>query len=107
EFIETSRMKFLSSQARFLAVLGEAHRQKTSEFNKVLAIRGRERLYFAKSEREISASGYSTHPKKIPGTEYWAMTNASNAKKRQILRNALRALGFSNESSEAARTLLR
>src|SRR6267378_5061824 len=58
---------------RYLHVLGAAAAQNSREFEKVLALRGRGRVYFAKSKEEIEASGTSTQPRQIPSTRYWAM----------------------------------
>lgn len=87
---------------RYLAILGEACRQQPEEFEKILAIRGRGRLYFARSESEIVASGKSTQPRQIPGTSYWAMTNSPTTQKQVTLRQVLELLGFSEEACRAA-----
>lgn len=80
---------------RMLYLLAKAHDQKRSEFEKVLVIQGRERRYFAKSEKEIEDSGTSTQPRKIPGTDYWVMTNSPTPQKQDMLRDALGVLGYS------------
>lgn len=84
--------------AIYLLVLAEAYKQKPNNFCKVLQVRGRERIYFAKSEQEILDSGSSTHPKPIPDTPFWAMTNASNLKKASVAEDALAAMGFSAQA---------
>jgi len=80
---------------KMLYVLGAAYRLKPDEFEKILLIQGRGRRYFAKSSIEIMKSGKSTQPRKIPGTEYWIMTNSPTAQKRDQLGRVLQLLGFS------------
>lgn len=80
---------------RMLDILAAAHDLKPGLFEKVLSIQGRNRRYFAKSEAEIASSGNSTQPRNIPGTDYWVMTNSPTTQKREMLKEALRVLGFS------------
>lgn len=99
--------KFLASSSfigrrnvtdRFLLLLSFLHDQKSQDFKEVLGIRGRNRAYFGKTREEVSRSGKTVHPRRIPGTDYWAMTNASTDQKRKILREVLRALGYPEET---------
>lgn len=87
---------------RFLYFLGVAYSQKRGDFEKVLAIQGRERKYFASSAAEIENSGQSTQPRSIPGTPYWVMTNSPTPQKRQMLKEALGLLGYSEAAINAA-----
>lgn len=87
---------------RFLYLLGAAYKQKGTDFEKVLAIQGRERRYFAKSREEIEESGKSTQPRNIKNSPYWVMTNSPTPQKRQILADALKLLGYSETSINAA-----
>jgi negative modulator of initiation of replication len=87
---------------KMLHILSVAHEQKKSEFEKVLAIQGRGRKYFALTEAEIEASGNSTQPRKIPGTKYWIMTNTPTLKKKEMLREVLVLLGYSEVAVRAA-----
>lgn len=97
----TFRLKRNTTE-RFLALLSFAHQQSPSAFDRVLQISGRRRMYFARSYSEIDDSGTSTHPKQIPDTDFWAMTNADTFQKRDILRKALRVLGFADADIRAA-----
>lgn len=92
---------------KFLYILQVAHEQQGSDFEKVLAITGRERTYFAKSKEEIEKTGTSTQPRKIFGSGYWAMTNSPTPQKRQLLRRVLRLLGYSPSAVTAAVATLR
>src|SRR5688572_31495117 len=83
---------------RFLALLGFLHECNEAEFEKVLALKGRKRSYFGTSEAEIRKSGRSTHPRQIPTSSYWVLTNAGNHHKREILRRVLQVLGYSYEA---------
>jgi negative modulator of initiation of replication len=99
--LESPDFKFLQPLDKFLAILGWAYEQKSEEFEKVLSIQGRDRLYFAKSEQEITRSGRSTQPKQIPGSPYWVMTNSPTRQKADLIRKVLRLLGFSSACAEA------
>src|ERR1700734_1291266 len=48
-FLGATEMKFGNATDKFLKVLGEAYQRNPKEFEKLLAIRGRERIYFARS----------------------------------------------------------
>lgn len=87
---------------KFLAILAFAHEENSDRFERLLEISGRRRRYFGRSQREIVNSGKSTHPQQIPGTNFWVMTNADTFQKRDILRKALRALGYSDGQARAA-----
>ena len=87
---------------KMLHILSFAHSQKPSEFEKVLAVQGRGRKYFAVTKAEIEASGHSTQPRNIPGTKYWIMTNSPTKQKKEMLSDALVSLGYSDRSVKAA-----
>lgn len=80
---------------RYLAVLGHAHSQDKEKFGVLFTLPGgNKRVYFAKSQKEILDSGTSTHPRQIPGTKFWALTNMDTKQKKERLSVALRALGY-------------
>jgi negative modulator of initiation of replication len=89
---------------RLLGLLAETHGK---EFERVLEIRGRQRVYFGKSLEEIARTGKSLHPRKIPGTEYWAMTNADTAQKQDIAAEAMKVLGYARDLIDQVRRALR
>ncbi len=103
EFLASPRFRLKrNATERFLALLSFAHQQSPSVFDRVLQISGRRRMYFARSQSDIKGSGKSTHPRQIPDTDFWAMTNSDNPQKADILRKALRVLGFADADIRAA-----
>jgi len=103
EVLESSKIKHARGVVgRFLEILAAAYTQKKENFEIVLAIQGRGRIYFAKSKKEIEASGNSTQPRQIPDAPYWVMTNSPTAQKKVMLREVLEGLGYSHEAVRAA-----
>jgi negative modulator of initiation of replication len=86
-----------SALERFLRILGFLHAQHLQDFEKVLQIRGRHRIYFGRSREDVDRSGKSVFPQQIPGSKYWVMTNSPTRQKREILTKVLRMLGYSPE----------
>ena len=80
---------------RFLYILTCLHDTHQSEFNKILEVQGRDRLYFATSEADLRGSGSSTNPKQIGGTGYWVLTNSNTDRKRWMLAEVAKLLGYS------------
>ena len=78
---------------RFLFLLSQLHDIRSADFDKVLEISGRDRVYFAKDEQTLLGKNGSTKPKQIGETDYWVITNSNTGKKRSMLTNALLALG--------------
>lgn len=62
---------------------------------------GRHRILFARSAREIEASGNTTMPVKISGSEIFALTNLSNETKRTITNDILTRLQYSLPTRKA------
>lgn len=91
-----------SATDKFLKILGFAYQQDPTDFHKVLQLSGRHRKYFAGSREEVAKSGTSTHPRRIPGSEYWVLTNAATHYKCGILRRTLKILGYSDDDIKAA-----
>ncbi len=90
-----------------LRIFREAHSQKRKEFDKVLSIQGRNRAYFATSEKDILKSGNSTQPREIEGTGYWVMTNSPTHQKQLMVRDVLAVLGYSEPAIRAAVSVIR
>lgn len=91
---------------RFLLILAALYRVHSESFAVVSEIRGRDRLYFAKSKDELSASGSSTKPLQIPDSPFWVMTNSNTTRKKMMLTKASLMLGYTNEDAENIRDLL-
>jgi len=92
---------------RFLLILAALYRVNQQEFKQVLAIRGRDRLYFSTSEQTLSESGSSTKPRQIAESPYWVMTNSNTTRKKMMLTEAALALGYSADDAEKIRELLK
>ena len=91
---------------RFLLILAALYRVHSENFAVVSEIRGRDRLYFAKSKEELSASGSSTKPLQIPDSPFWVMTNSNTTRKKMMLTKASLTLGYTEEDAEKIRDLL-
>ena len=79
---------------KFLSLLAFLQRENRDSFAAVQGISGRSRKYFAKSESDLRQSGNSVHPKRIPSSEYWVVTNNSTQSKVELLLQVLRLLGY-------------
>ncbi len=91
---------------RFLLILAALYRVHNQQFSAVCQIRGRDRLYFAASEAELAASGSSTKPRQIPDSPYWVITNSNTTRKKMMLTEVGRALGYNEQDIEDIRDLL-
>ncbi|MCJ8318075.1 MAG: replication initiation negative regulator SeqA [Colwellia sp.] len=91
---------------RFLLILAALYRGHASQFSVVTEISGRDRLYFAKSEKELAASGSSTKPRQIPDSPFWVMTNSNTTRKKMMLTKVANALGYNDDDAEKIRELL-
>ncbi len=91
---------------RFLLILAALYRAHPKHFKVVTEICGRDRLYFARSEAELAASGSSTKPKQIPESPFWVMTNSNTTRKKMMLTKASASLGYVQDDVEKIRELL-
>lgn len=91
---QTSRVEL------FLSILAAMHKANPSTFNKVLRVRGRNRLYFGASKAQLLEAGSSTNPKQIPGSEFWVVTNNNTAKKESMLSEVAEVLGYSSQQAQ-------
>lgn len=91
---------------RFLLLLSALQRVHGDDFSVVLDIRGRDRLYFAQSEKELTESGSSTKPRQIPDSRYWVITNSNTTRKKMMMTEVAKALGYSDQQIEKIRDLL-
>jgi negative modulator of initiation of replication len=88
---------------KFLYILSYVHQQRGPEqFKKILAISGWSRKYFALSSKELEDSGNSVHPKQIPDSLFWVITNNDNSQKRRMLQDVLKLLGYSDHAVKQA-----
>ena len=91
---------------RFLFVLSKLHRTHQARFGSVLDIRGRERHYFGRSAEELEASGSSIKPKQIPNSEYWVTTNNNTPRKKFIIFEVAKHLGYAEADAEKLREMV-
>ena len=87
---------------KFLFILSYLYKRSPDDFKKVLALSGRRRKYFAGSRQELEDSGSSVFPKQIPKAPYWVVTNNDTPKKKRMLEDVLRILGYSKAAIEEA-----
>ena len=91
---------------RFLSILSFLHKTKSKEFEKVLHLSGSNRKYFALSKKELDDSGSNVNPQQIPNSEYWVISNNDTPKKKRMLDDVMRLLGYSSlEIIEAENSL--
>lgn len=95
----------MSMVERFLLILGALHKAHSQQFECVLDIKGKGRLYFAKNKETLLSSGSSTNPKAIPESPFWVVTNNNTAKKRTMLNQAAKALGYNVQAIEKLNNL--
>jgi negative modulator of initiation of replication len=87
---------------RFLVLLAWLYRKHKADFDKVETIKGRGRLYFAKSARALHEAGRSVNPKQIPGSPFWVITTSPTDLKQQMIRAVMFAFGYrTNDISRA------
>ncbi|MEJ6473736.1 replication initiation negative regulator SeqA [Pseudoalteromonas piscicida] len=91
---------------RFLFILSALHRTHKSDFSNVLEIKGRDRIYFATSKEALLESGSSMNPKNIVDSEYWVMTNSNTTRKKMMLHEVAKVLGYTDEAAEKIRDYL-
>lgn len=85
--------EYKAAVGRFLFLLNKLHSISQDNFEQVLSISGRDRVYFAKDEKTLLGANASTKPKRIGETQYWVITNSNTSKKRAMLAKALEVLG--------------
>lgn len=91
---------------RFLLILAALFRVHQQDFYAVVEIRGRDRLYFSLSEDSLNANGSSTKPRAIPNSPYWVVTNSNTTRKKVILNDVAKSMGYSDLDAEKIRELL-
>ncbi|WP_394205351.1 replication initiation negative regulator SeqA [Shewanella waksmanii] len=79
-----------SAVSRFLFLLDAVYQTAPGQFDQVLQIKGRDRLYFATSKQQLLEASKSANPKEIGSSGFWVTTNNNTAKKRTILTEVLK-----------------
>ncbi|MGI2258268.1 replication initiation negative regulator SeqA [Shewanella sp. GXUN23E] len=85
---------------RFLFILESLYLATGRQFDRVLQVQGRDRLYFATSKDALLQASQSANPKEIGNSGFWVTTNNNTAKKRTILTEVLEQFGAT--ATEAA-----
>jgi negative modulator of initiation of replication len=96
----------MSVVGRFLIILSALARAHRGDFAAVLEIKGRNRVYFGRSEADLLEAGSSTNPKQIPNSEFWVITNSNTTRKKMMLTEAAIKLGYSQQEAEVIRDFL-
>lgn len=79
---------------KWLLALSVIHKYHHAQFAKVLSMSGRNRTYFAVDKATLLATGSSTNPKNVPGSDYWVITNNNTVKKMTMLKSVAKIVGF-------------
>lgn len=85
---------------RFMYILSRLEQKHGAAFKCVLQVQGKGRLYFATSEQALSEAGSNTNPKQIGNSTYWVMTNSNTDRKKQMLSEVSKSLGYDSETVE-------
>lgn len=86
---------------RFMYLLSSLEANARSDFNKVLNVQGKGRLYFARSKQALLNSSKSSNPKEVASSGFWVTTNNNTAKKQTILTEVLEHLGCDSERAKS------
>ncbi len=86
---------------RFLFTLEAIYKAMPNQFDQVLQIQGRDRLYFATSKESLLKASKSANPKEIGNSGFWVTTNNNTAKKRTILSEVLGQFGVQEKQIES------
>jgi negative modulator of initiation of replication len=97
EFVKSERFqRHHQAIDRFLVILGWLHSAHPKQFAEAaLKFHRGNRVYFAKSEKEILESGDGVTARQIPQSPFWALATLDNKSKRLVMEDILRALGYS------------
>ena len=84
---------------RFMLILSTLYQANPEAFTQATEIKGRKRVYFARTEEELLAAGNTTKPKSVPGTPYWVISNTNTGRKRNIVAQVMTTMGYPAEFS--------
>lgn len=80
---------------RFLMLLSALYRANSELFSVAAeSVQGSERLYFARDEQQILATGSGAKAKQIPDSPFWVITNNNTERKGIILCSLMDAMGL-------------
>ena len=84
---------------RFMLILSTLYQANPEAFTQATEIKGRKRVYFARTEEELLAAGNTTKPKSVPGTPYSVISNTNTGRKRNIVAQVMTTMGYPAEFS--------
>jgi negative modulator of initiation of replication len=87
---------------KFVTILSWLYRQNPKKFDGVLTYSGRKRQYFGRTATQLEQSGNSVMPRSIPTTPYWVVSNNDTPKKKRMLEDVMRMLGYDPGSTAVA-----
>ena len=82
-----------------MLILSALYQTNAEAFTQATEIKGRKRVYFARTEEELLAAGNTTKPKSVPGTPYWVISNTNTGRKRNIVAQVMTTMGYPAEFS--------
>lgn len=91
---------------RFLAALEFLSRKDPGEFQQLIGLRGKSRVYFARTRAQVEKAGRTTWPRRIEGSGYWVVTNLRTKQKLTLLTKVLRLMGYGEEVGKEVRRAL-
>lgn len=84
-----------------MLILSSLYQANPDAFTNATEIKGRKRIYFARTEEELRATGNTTKPKPVPGTPYWVISNTNTGRQAQYCWSVeVTAMGYSAEFIE-------
>jgi negative modulator of initiation of replication len=89
------------SVTKFIQILSVLYAENPKEFDSATDIKGRKRIYFAKSESELLSAGSTTKPRHIENTPYWVITNTNTGRKRNIVTQLMAEMGYTHALIDA------
>ncbi|GAC32011.1 negative modulator of initiation of replication [Paraglaciecola polaris] len=85
---------------RFIKILSVLENLHGAQFDEVLTLSGRNRVYFAKDKDTLLQASSVTNPKQIGESTFWVMTNNNTAKKASLLKEVADVLGYSTDDAQ-------
>ena len=91
---------------QYLYILFWLYQRHRDDFPRIEKFGSGKRVYFSKDQNRILTTGKSVTAKPIPKSPYWALVTLDNPRKRMIIIDILRLLGYSDSEADAvARTI--
>ncbi len=107
ELLNSSRFRYAKGVVgRFLVILSWLHSKHRKDFEVVETVRGRGRLYFAKSAQQLKESGKSVNPKPIADSPFWVITTSPTNLKQEMLGSVMNALGYAEAEIARAQSAI-